>query len=368
MQKTALVVGGTGPTGHFIVNGLLERGFLVAILHTGNHEVAEIPPEVEHIHTDPYDKTKVEDALAERQFDLCVATYGRLRAIAEVMRGRVGKFISIGGQPAYRGYMNATLFSPEGLPVPTREEAPLVQQPDEDEKGYRIVRTEKALFDLHPQATHFRYPYVYGPYQLVPREWCIVKRILDRRPFIILPDGGLTLHSYGYAENLAHALLLAVDQPDIAAGKIYNCGDEEVLTLRQVVEHISAAMSYTWDIVDMPWSWAASARPMIMQPSTCHRVVDISKLRNELGYRDKVSPAEALARTARWLRDNPPQKGGMEEMVLQDPFDYHAEDQLLKAWQQAGALRPSNIFAEEPGVGLSYSGPGGRQRSNTEFE
>ena len=112
MQKTALVVGGTGPTGHFIVNGLLERGFLVAILHTGNHEVAEIPPEVEHIHTDPYDKTKIEDALAERQFDLCVATYGRLRAIAEVMRGRVGKFISIGGQPAYRGYMNATLFSP----------------------------------------------------------------------------------------------------------------------------------------------------------------------------------------------------------------------------------------------------------------
>ena len=50
---TALVIGGTGPTGHFIVNGLLTRGYRVAILHTGNHEVAEIPPSVEHIHTDP---------------------------------------------------------------------------------------------------------------------------------------------------------------------------------------------------------------------------------------------------------------------------------------------------------------------------
>ena len=65
---------------------------------------------------------------------------------------------------------------------------------------------------------------------------------------------------------------------------------------------------------------------------------------------------------------NPPEKGGMEEMVLQDPFDYQAEDQLLAAWQRANALRPDNIFVEEPGVGLSYSGPGGRQRSNSEFE
>ena len=368
MQKTALVIGGTGPTGHFIVNGLLARGYKVAILHTGNHEVAEIPEEVEHIHTNPYEKQQVEGAIANRQFDLCVATYGRLRAIAEIMQGRVGQFISIGGQPAYRGYMNAGLFSPEGLPVPTREDAPLVSLPDEDEKGYRIVRTEKALFELHPRATHFRYPYVYGPYQLVPREWCIVKRILDKRPFIILPDGGLTLHSYGYAENLAHALLLAVDKPDIAAGRIYNCGDEEVLSLRQVVEHVTAALGHTWELVDMPWSWAAPARPMIMQPSTCHRVVDISRLRDELGYRDRVRPADALATTARWLCDNPPEKGGMEEMVLQDPFDYQAEDQLMAAWQRANALLPTDIFDEEPGVGLSYSGPGGRQRSNATFE
>ena len=39
----ALVVGGTGPTGPFIVNGLLERGYEVAIFHRGTHEVAEIP-------------------------------------------------------------------------------------------------------------------------------------------------------------------------------------------------------------------------------------------------------------------------------------------------------------------------------------
>ena len=50
----ALVVGGTGPTGPYIVNGLLERGYEVAIFHRGTHEIPEIPPEVEHIHGDPH--------------------------------------------------------------------------------------------------------------------------------------------------------------------------------------------------------------------------------------------------------------------------------------------------------------------------
>ena len=32
-MTTALVVGGTGPTGPYIVNGLLKRGYEVTVLH-----------------------------------------------------------------------------------------------------------------------------------------------------------------------------------------------------------------------------------------------------------------------------------------------------------------------------------------------
>ncbi|NND69837.1 MAG: NAD-dependent epimerase/dehydratase family protein, partial [Halioglobus sp.] len=209
MSRTALVVGGTGPTGPYIVNGLLDRGYEVAILHRGTHEVDEIPPEVEHIHTDPYDLDCLETALQERQFDVCLATYGRLRAVAKVLAGRCERFISAGGVPAYRGYMNPDLAGPAGMDVPIREDAPLVEQESEDEKGWRIVRTERALFELISGATHFRYPFVYGRYQLVPREWLIVRRFMEGRRRIILPDGGLTLCSFGGAPNVAHALLLA---------------------------------------------------------------------------------------------------------------------------------------------------------------
>lgn len=358
-----LVVGGTGPTGPFIVNGLLERGHEVVILHTGGHEVPEIPPEVEHIHTDPFDPATLSAALEGRRFEQCIATYGRLRTVAEVMRAHCERFLSIGGGPAYRGYMNPELLEPAGLPVPTPEDAPLVVEREDDEKGYRIARTEAAVFALWPEATHFRYPYVYGPRQPMPREWPIVRRILDGRPFIVLPDGGLTLCHYGYAANLAHAVLLAVDQPEASRGRLYNCGDSQVLTLRQVVGVVAAALGAEIEVVSLPWSIARPARPLVGQIVPTHRVFDLTRLKSELGYRDVVAPREALARTARWLAAHPCAPGGPEEMVLQDPFDYAAEDALVDAWRALLAAMPDPSFTSEPGLTMGYSGPGGRPRT-----
>ncbi len=147
------MVGGTGPTGHPIVLGLLERGYDVTILHRGTHERPDTPPDVRHLHRDPYDDDALRETLTAEGVDLVVAMYGRLRRIAECTAGRVGQFVSVGGVPAYRGWMNPWLADPAGLPVPISEEAATVAEPAEDEKGYRIVRTEAAVFDQHPDAT-----------------------------------------------------------------------------------------------------------------------------------------------------------------------------------------------------------------------
>jgi nucleoside-diphosphate-sugar epimerase len=364
----ALVIGGTGPTGPFIVNGLLARGYRVAMLHTGAHEIDEIPESVEHIHTDPYDADALRGALGERTFDVCIATYGRLRRIAEIMVGRCGKFISAGGGPAYRGYMNPALWGDGGMPVPIPEDAPRVEDPVDDEKGFRIARTEDAVLEQHPTATHFRYPIVYGPRQLLPREWCVIRRALDRRPHILLPAEGLTLLHCGYVENVAHAVMLAVDRPDVAAGKIYNCADSECLTLRQMVEVIAEALGHRWEIVSLPWSLAKPARPLVMQPLPTHRLYDLGRLRVELGYRDVVPAREAWARTARWWAERPIEPGALEETILLDPFDYAAEDLLVERWKRALAGIEPVAFSDEPGYTLAYSGPGGRTSSSSEFE
>ncbi|MFK8018922.1 MAG: NAD-dependent epimerase/dehydratase family protein [Pseudomonadales bacterium] len=364
-----LVIGGAGATGQFIVNGLLAKGHDVTLLNRGKHKIAELPESLPHITCDPYDEDALTVALHDQSFDLCIATYGRLRAVARVMKNKCDRFISAGGAPAYRGYMNAALWQPEGLPAPTDENATLISRPEEDEKGYRIVQTEQALFELIPSATHFRYPYVYGPYQMVPREWCIVRRIRDRRSSIIIPDGGLTLQTYGFAENIAHAVLLAVEQAEQAAGQIFNCGDAVCMSLNQVVEIIASALDHRLETISIPNELCSVGLPMLGQPQSTHRLLDMGKLKHRLGYTDLVEPAEALGRTARWLLENQPESGGMEEMVLQDPFDYEAEDQIVSAWKSLARQIPDDsIFTVPPGVGMAYSGPGGRARSSSQFD
>src|SRR5690242_15591895 len=97
--ERALVVGGTGPTGPHVVAGLHERGYAVTMLHTGRHEREEVPTVVTHVHTDPFDRQQVVDALAGQDFDVGVVMYGRLRDLAEVLAGRVGRLVTVGGMP-----------------------------------------------------------------------------------------------------------------------------------------------------------------------------------------------------------------------------------------------------------------------------
>jgi nucleoside-diphosphate-sugar epimerase len=341
-----LVVGGTGPTGPFIVNGLRERGREVTIFHRGTHEVPEIPDDVRHIHGDPHFTETIVAALDGHTFDEVIASYGRIRLLAQAFGGKVGRFISIGGVAVYRGFGNPRLLSPRGVTAPVREDAPLADDEAEERFGMLIAQTEEAVFEHHPTATVFRYPYVYGPYQLVPREWSIVRRVLDGRSHVLLPDGGTSLSTHGWAGNLAHAVLLAVDQPDASAGKAYNCGDLDQLSIRQIIEVISGALGADLEPVSIPWEVAGPAKVLSLG-GRFHQLMDLSRLRADLSYTDVLPATEAIAHTARWYAENPPD-AALEER-LGDPFDYAWEDRMIQhasatlaGWQETARRAEPN--------------------------
>ena len=108
-------------------------------------------------------------------------------------------------------------------------------------------------------ATILRFPMIYGPRQVAPREWCIIRRILDGRRRIIVPDGGLKLERRGFVDNVAHAVLLAVDKGRESAGQIYNVGDETIWSLREWIEAIASYLNHECELVSMPF---AVARPV----------------------------------------------------------------------------------------------------------
>jgi hypothetical protein len=66
-----------------------------------------------------------------------------------------------------------------------------------------------------------------------------------------------------------------------------------------------------------------------------HKLLDLHKIKRQLGYSDPIAPEEALRRTARWYIEHQPERGGDLEQRLQDPFDYDTEDQLAAIYREA---------------------------------
>ncbi len=342
MTRTALVVGGTGPTGPSVVEGLRRRDFEVTLFHRGSHELEEVA-DLEHLHGDPHFAETIDVALGDRQFDVVIATYGRTRLLAEHLAGRCGQFIGVGGSAVYPGWVEPGKHQPYGMRVLAGEEEPLEVVGDAPTKGEqfanKMIETERAVFALHASggfaATWFRYPRIYGPRNLMPYEWSVLRRIRDGRTSIILHDGGLQIRTRCSAWNAAHSLLLAVDLPDTAAGEIYNVGDSFQASERQWVDLIAGLVEAEIEVVTLPMelsspSWfltpfAATASP--------HCVMDTTKIRIQLGYQDVVSAEEALARTLAWLDANP--VAAADYPVFQDLFDYDYEDRLTAAYAEA---------------------------------
>ncbi len=368
-----LVIGGTGPTGPFIVNGLVERGHRVTVLHTGRHEVDSLPPldVVPHIHADPFDRDSFTAALADDTYDVVFAMYGRLRMITEVLVGRTPRLFSIGGVPVYPGFADDRDRFPTGMRTPAAETdafAPLGEHagPSMDvlatrggrsDKVAKIIASELLVFERHPDATHFRYPYIYGPNQVIPREWSMVKRALDGRRPLILADGGRSVETVAFVENVAHAVLLAVDHIDVSAGRVYNVGDDELFSRRQVAEVVADELGHTFELVNLPYEVARPAYPTLQTHSSQHRIVDTTRIRTELGYRDRVAPLDALRATIRWQAEHLPAQHDRVRRLLQDPFDYAAEDRLAELHRRFVAECGAVEFARHPGYTVAYYGP-----------
>jgi nucleoside-diphosphate-sugar epimerase len=334
----ALVIGGSGASGLPVLTGLLERGHEVVMLHRGVHEPAELP-EVEHLHADPHFAESLQEAIADREFDVVVAMYGRVATIAEVFAGRCGQLVSIGGVPAYRGCLQPETVRPYGMAVNAREDGPLSDDAEYVPKISGLIRAaERAVLERASagayRGTVVRYPAIYGPRNLVPWEWSVIRRVLDGRTRMILPDNGLWIISRCAARNAAEVVLRIVEQPDIANGQAYNVADDDQFTVRQWAETVAGILGGDLEFIGIPAEIAGSALIELLPPTgRPHMMLDNAKAKRDLGYRQVVSAAAALVEAVEWLKANPVTAEAYP--LYPGRFDYDAEDALIDAYLRA---------------------------------
>lgn len=358
-SKRVLLIGGGGPTGPLIVDALISEGHEVSVMNTGRHPVEYDGP-VERIIADPNFLEPVSEAVKGRFFDTAIASYGRLRYVAQALTGHVEHLIGV-TSTFYPNWIDPpatvrptsesgqsrdwdVIYLDEGVPM--RVETPL----DPVGKfGARVVETDTALQwgNQHGDyiGTILRYPRIYGPRQPGATEWSIIRRLLDGRERIIVPEGGFLLNSALYAGNAARIVLAAFRDRDASGGQIFNCADPEPMTHRKWIRLISEVMCKEVEAVSVPAALARPAWPYARWPLTIgHHILDTSNLQR-LDYLP-VPVHQALRQTVEWYLEDPEGRGSAVEPQLRDTFSYELEDRILAELDRARTAIEALEFPE----------------------
>jgi dTDP-glucose 4,6-dehydratase len=138
---------------------------------------------------------------------------------------------------------------------------------------------------------------VYGPRlrlddrRVVPD---LISDAIEHRQLTLFSDGEVT-RSFCYVSDAAAAIMrvVASDQP----GEVFNVGNDEEVTIRQLAEIIDELSGYPKGI-----RFADNTDPNYLTDSPQRRCPDLTKIRESLGWSPKVSLREGIERTIRFFQ------------------------------------------------------------------
>ncbi len=336
-----LIIGGTGFIGPYVVQRLHEQGHEVTVFHRGQTS-AELPSTVRQVLGERQELGQFRQQFAALAPDVVLDMFPfaeqEARNLVAVMKGVAGRVVALSSQDVYRAYGRLLRIEP-GPPdlTPLGEDAPLRERlypyrqetsraeddPQRWQDDYDKIPVERVyMSEPDLPGTILRLPMVYGPRDSQHRTFEYLKHMDDGRNIILLDQAVAGWRwTRGYVENVADAVALAVTQ-GAATGRIYNVGEPEALTMAEWVEAIGRAAGWTGEVVAVP-SERLPQHLRVSLDTQQDLVADGARIRQKLGYGERLPRDEALKRTIAWQRANPPAE------VDPAQFDYAAEDAIL---------------------------------------
>jgi nucleoside-diphosphate-sugar epimerase len=320
-----LIIGGTQFTGPHLVRTLLRHGQDVAVFHRGTHE-SDLGDSVKHFHGDV---RQLSDQLNELQrfapdivIHMVAYTREDAQALMDGFRGIARRVIVPSSIDVYRAYGRLHGTEPGSAePTPLTEDSPLREKLSIHNEAYEKRWVEQVVMsDPKLPGTVLRYPAIYGPGD--HRLYDITRRMIDRRPAILLESGYAAWRwTHGYAADVAAATALATLREE-AASRIYNVGEPLDRSTSRIdfVRHIGEVVGWKGKVIALPIDQMPEGTQKLFWEQDW--LIDTSRIRKELGFREVVDYDEGIRRTIAWHREHP----------KDDPkqFNYAAEDKVIE--------------------------------------
>lgn len=338
-MRRAFVIGGTGVVGRAVAGRLLAAGWEVDV--TGR-DPGHVPPELAGARFTPVDRADGAGMAAafgngaDLVVDCCCYTAAdarRLLPIARIARSTVMISSKAVYVDAAGNHVNSP--TPPRFEGPIGEDQPTMAPGGGDHTtasgyGANKVAAEHVLLDSGAPVTVIRPSKVHGPGGTRPREWVFVKRVLDRRPAVLLAHRGAGVDHTTAAANLAALVEVVADRP---GPRILNSADPDAPSGLEIARAVAGHLGHDWEEVLLddgadpslgrhPWD---AAFPVVLDTTASEM----------LGYRPVGDFASTVRAGIDWMvsRAVTGEHGavlpGIEDDYFAPMLDYGAEDRYL---------------------------------------
>jgi nucleoside-diphosphate-sugar epimerase len=340
-MRRALVLGGTGLVGRAIALRLAQAGWRVDV--TGR-DAANMPVDlraagVEFSRADSGDASQVATAFgggADLLVDCVMYTAEDARRLLPFVRDATST-VMISSKAVYvdAAGNHSNSDDPPRFDGPIRETQPTLAPLDIDYRsregyGANKVAAEQVLLDSGLPVSILRPSKIHGRGAARPREWMFVKRVLDRRPAVILAHRGAGVDHTTAAVNIAALVEAVAHDPGV---RILNSADPDAPSGLEIARAIAQTLGHEWKEVLLdgdavgnvglyPWD---AGHPIVLDTSAALA----------LGYQPVGDYAATVVDTVEWLVESA--RGGPDAAKLPrdddeffaELFDYAAEDRFL---------------------------------------
>ncbi|HEX4247027.1 MAG TPA: NAD-dependent epimerase/dehydratase family protein [Pseudonocardia sp.] len=338
----ALIIGGTGLVGRAVARHLLADGWTVRL--TGR-DPANLPADLAaagaHFSPAERDDPAALATAAGDGADLLVDCICFTAAHAELLlplTRAASSTVMISSKAVYvdgEG-RHSNSEQPPRFDGPVTEQQPTMAPGTMDHRsrhgyGANKVAAEQVLLDSGSPVTVLRPSKIHGEGARPPREWYFVKRVLDRRPMVLLAGRGAGTDHPSAAVNIAALVQLAAERP---GRRILNAADPDAPDGLTIARTVAALLGHRWREVLLdadappglgrhPWH---RLPPVVLSMAAAHA----------LGHRPVGDYAATVADGVRWLVEQSRAGGGgaqlppgLDDGFFGGRFDYAAEDAYL---------------------------------------
>jgi len=307
----AVVIGGSGHIGTYLVPRLVEAGYEVVNVARGQREPYRPHGAWDRVRTEILDRDALEQAgrfgtaIAELApdvvLDLICFMPDSARQLVEALRGRIQHLVHVGTI-----WVHGT-----SAVVPTTETQP--RRPFGD-YGVNKAAIEAYLLD---EARRRGFPAtIVHPGHIVGPGWNPLNPAGHFHPEVFttlahsrelaLPNFGLETVHHVHADDVAQIMMRALERRSTAIGEAFHAVSPAALTLRGYAEAVGDWFGSPAQLSFLPWpEWGEAQAPENRQATWEHIArspsCSIDKARALLGYAPRYSSLEAVFEAVEWL-------------------------------------------------------------------